>query len=532
MQIFRLHWRSLMPWDRSADNHLTSSQRRDYLMACVQWTRDILMGVFAVLLLVVVALKAAGSHFALMPLAGAVSLLPLSIILIATICMTWTLHHWTTMSFRRALLSLVISLASCFVTARACVEGLARRDGVFLRTSKTGSSHHRLRKALRLSIWEALFAAALYIAAVYLVTRPNPPWLLVIIILFQATVYLCAPIAAMWNLSAERVPSHAYRNRFEQQQLRVERRGRPSFRLLGLAVVALLAVGLGAMTSVLVAPDGLLRATGIEPRSLSAQAVIDSSSDTQVYLSLGSALSKRAPYYPVAAVDLSQPLATSPTSPAHLSFETSSLALLDNIFRDEGAAKGISSLTLAVRKPGAAGRLATTEVTETFQRAVVTSFDETLSGSPTGSVTMSLSASAYVLSSPKALGDVGPFALTGSSAATAEEVYVKLGRATSRGSSYIQVSSVDLADPPPTASSPRRFSLSFETSSLALLDEVLSYGRPGKRIPLLTLDVRQASSGGRPAANAVTYTFRKAIVTSLNESLSGLPSGKVTLSMQ
>lgn len=193
-------------------------------------------------------------------------------------------------------------------------------------------------------------------------------------------------------------------------------------------------------------------------------------------------------------------------------------------------AKGLSSLTLAVRKQGTAGRPATTEVTETFHRAVITSFDETLSGSPAGRVSLSLSASAYVLTSPKTLGRVGPFTSTVSTPSTVTEVYVKLGFATSKRASYVPVTSVELADPPSSPSSPRRFSLSFETSSLALLDEVLSDGRPGQQIPVLTLHVRESSSGG--VANDMTDTFRKARVTSLNESLSGSPTGQVTLSMQ
>ena len=70
MQILRLHWRSLMPWDRSPDNHLTPSQRRDYLMASLSWSRDLMMLAFALLLLVVTALLLSGSTFALMPLTG------------------------------------------------------------------------------------------------------------------------------------------------------------------------------------------------------------------------------------------------------------------------------------------------------------------------------------------------------------------------------------------------------------------------------------------------------------------------------
>ena len=88
MQILRLHWRSLMPWDRSPDNHLTAAQRRDYLMASLSWFRDLLMLAFSLLLLVITGLLVIGSGFAVAPLAGNRSLLPMSLIMIATVCMT------------------------------------------------------------------------------------------------------------------------------------------------------------------------------------------------------------------------------------------------------------------------------------------------------------------------------------------------------------------------------------------------------------------------------------------------------------
>ena len=146
MQILRLHWRSLMPWDRSPDNHLTSAQRRDYLMASLGWFRDLLMLAFSLLLLVIAGLLVTHSDFAVVPLDGSRSLLPMSLIVIATVSMMFTQRYWTTLSYRRALLSLVISLAVTFVIARGCIEGVARRDGVFLRTSKAGRPpHHRYR---------------------------------------------------------------------------------------------------------------------------------------------------------------------------------------------------------------------------------------------------------------------------------------------------------------------------------------------------------------------------------------------------
>jgi hypothetical protein len=91
-------------------------------------------------------------------------------------------------------------------------------------------------------------------------------------------------------------------------------------------------------------------------------------------------------------VELSQPGSSSPTAPAqlNLSFETSSLAVLDEVLRDSGPGRAISGLTLVVGKSGPSGRPTTIELTATFRKAVVSSFDETLSGAPVGKVTLSL----------------------------------------------------------------------------------------------------------------------------------------------
>src|SRR5919201_3432135 len=185
-----LHWRSLIPWDRSPDNHLTSAQRRDYLMASLGWFRDLLMLAFSLLLLLITGLLVTHSRFFVAPMDGSKSVLPLSLLVIATICMMFTQRYWTTLSYRRALMSLVISLAVTFVIARGCIEGVARRDGVFLRTSKTSGSR-TIFTALKLARWETALAIALYAAVGVLATLPHRPWLLMFLIFGQATVYLC-----------------------------------------------------------------------------------------------------------------------------------------------------------------------------------------------------------------------------------------------------------------------------------------------------------------------------------------------------
>jgi len=258
MQILRLHWRSLMPWDRSPDNHLTPSQRRDYLMASLGWFRDLLMLGFALLLLVISGLLLAGSNFALMPLGGDRSLLPMSLIIIATICMTWTLRYWTPISGRRAVLGLVISLSASWITALACIQGMSHREGVFLRTSKTGSSHHRLRKALRLSRVEAVLAIALYVSAGLLAASAHPPLLLIFIIALQGTVYLCSPISALWNLRAQLVPGHEFRRRFEERRLRLAGRGPRSFATAAFAGALFVAVAAGTGLAIFTSPGRVM----------------------------------------------------------------------------------------------------------------------------------------------------------------------------------------------------------------------------------------------------------------------------------
>ncbi|MGO9962529.1 MAG: glycosyltransferase [Acidimicrobiales bacterium] len=526
MQIFRLHWRSLMPWDRSPDNHLSSSQRRDYLMACFGWWRDLLMFGFAVLLLVITGLRLSGSQFALMPFGGDRSLLPMSLILIAAICMMWTLRHWTTVSHRRALLSLLISLSATWITALACVEGLTRRDGVFLRTSKSGGGRQRLRTALRLSRFETLMTIALYASAGLLAASAHPPWLLVVIIAIQGSVYACAPIASLWNQRAQRLPALTYRQRFERQRLRRARRGRPPVRILGPVLAVVFAVGAGGITGAFITPSTLVSANAFNQRT-----VFHSSAGTQVYVTLGPALARTASYYAVNSVELSQPLSSPAGSPnrLELSFGTSSLALLNAVFADDGPARGVPELTLVARSQASGGRAIATEAADTFYKATITSFRENLSGAPTGEVTLSLPALSHLLTSPQSVRALGTRPAGASPSVTA--VYVKLGPARAKRAVSYPVTSVELSQPAVLAPrSPGRFSLSFETTSLSLLDEILRGGVPGKGIPALTLVVSEAGAGERAGTTETTETFYGAAVTSFDESLSGTSNGNVTLS--
>jgi hypothetical protein len=483
-------------------------------MASVGWFRDLLMLAFSVLLLVITGLLAADSRFAVSPMEGGRSLLPLSLIIIATICMLWTLRLWTTMSFRRALLSLVISLSVTWVVALGCLEGMARRDAVFLRTSKV-AGRRRIRTALRLTRVEATLAVALYIGAGILATSHHPPWLLVFIIFIQATVYLCGPIASVWNLWAAGVEAPEYLQRFEKRRLRAERRRRSWARLPRPAAVGatLTALCAGGVASAFLAPVALLHTAAIRPAE-SAQSLLAGSASTQVYLKLGSATSgaDRA-YYFITSVQLSTVSAR-----AGLRFSTSSLALLGEVLQAAAAGGQISQVNLAFRTPGLDGR-PTTEFVDTFGTAAVTSFKEHLSGAPTGTVALALPALSHVVAAPGALQRVGPFAgLSGPVLAT--KVSVSMGT----GAPSYAVTAVQLTQT--TADAP--LDLRFSTPSLPLLDGIFRDQGAGVSIPVLTLSVR-AGEAGHPFAAALTRTFSGLSVGSFAENLSGSLSGTATL---
>ena len=207
MQILRLHWRSLMPWDRSPDNHLTAAQRRDYLMASLGWFRDLLMLAFSLLLLVIAGLL--GHPIQLLRRADGRRPLAASVV---------AHHHRHRLHAMDAepLDDPVLS-ASAAVAGHQPLGHLGRRarlhrrggseDGVFLRTSKAGGRRN-IFTALRLTQVETILAVALFAAAGFLAASGHRPWLLVFIIVFQGCVYLCGPIASVWNLWAQGVPGH------------------------------------------------------------------------------------------------------------------------------------------------------------------------------------------------------------------------------------------------------------------------------------------------------------------------------------
>ena len=251
---------------------------------------------FSLLLLVITGLLVTASGFAVSPMDGARSLLPLSLIIIATVCM-----HVD-----------AASLDDHVVSPRAVVAGhqplrhLGRRSRLHrgrgaarrgLPQDLKAGGRRNIFRALRLTRVEMILATALFTAAGALAVSGHKPWLLIAIIVLQGCVYLCGPVASVWNLWARGVPVQEYRRRFEQRRLRAERR-RPLARLPARPRQPS-ALCAGGVTSAFLPAAPLLHATAT-PRPVEAAKATPGG--TEAYLQLGPA---GGGYYPITSVQLS-----------------------------------------------------------------------------------------------------------------------------------------------------------------------------------------------------------------------------------
>jgi hypothetical protein len=244
IQILRKHWRRLVPWQRRPDDWLSTSQRLDFLVGGLQWGADLVALGFAVVLAASVLAVATGHPFGLRPLAGPAIVVPLVLTVASGLRAVWALRAVNGISMRRALLAYANWLSLSLTVAYATARGIARRDGVFLRTPKWRPDGGLL-DALRASLPETALAGVLALVAVAAVAVGGA-WPLAVFAAWEATVYAMAPAMAWLNLHTELNARLARRQRTEERR---ERRSSGPARLapaaVALAVVA--AAGLAAL---------------------------------------------------------------------------------------------------------------------------------------------------------------------------------------------------------------------------------------------------------------------------------------------
>ena len=214
MQILRRHWRDLAPWNRDPRNQLTLGQRMDYLLGGLQWLNDLAYLGFTVVLLVTAGLLLTQGHIALRPLYGAAVLLPAALIVSGLLRAIWSLRHRTGIGFRRAVLAFLNWLSMSWTVAMAVVQGLIRKEGVFMRTPKE-SEHSRMRSALWSARTETVLALLLWGAGLAVLSRHIGTWFLLLLLAWQGVVYASAPFMAWLNARTKLSPELERRRRTE-----------------------------------------------------------------------------------------------------------------------------------------------------------------------------------------------------------------------------------------------------------------------------------------------------------------------------
>jgi cellulose synthase/poly-beta-1,6-N-acetylglucosamine synthase-like glycosyltransferase len=160
VQILRMHWRSLLPWDRSKENHLSQRQRWSYLTGALQWFGDPIGLTLIAFLLAGSVVYATGNGLVFRRVTGALLVAPAVLLLVSVLRAVVVLKRRTGASAKDALGAFGIWLSLAWVVTQACVRGLVQREGVFLRTPKT-KDEPNLWDALKTNKAETVLALAL-----------------------------------------------------------------------------------------------------------------------------------------------------------------------------------------------------------------------------------------------------------------------------------------------------------------------------------------------------------------------------------
>ncbi len=213
VQILRMHWRSLLPWDRSADNHLTGSQRWAYLVGGLQWFGDVAGLLFTCFLLAGAVDAVTGEGVVVRRLSGLFLVCVVVLTLLGAVRCLGLVRRVGGSSWREAVGALGIWLALGWCVAQAAVKGSVAREGAFLRTPKV-RGEARAWGALRGNPAETLLAVACLAGAGLLWWHPAVVRAALSgLLLLQAAGYGAAPLNSLAAMRADLTPELRLRRR-------------------------------------------------------------------------------------------------------------------------------------------------------------------------------------------------------------------------------------------------------------------------------------------------------------------------------
>jgi cellulose synthase/poly-beta-1,6-N-acetylglucosamine synthase-like glycosyltransferase len=203
MQILRMHWRKMLPrWrGKRPKSGLSWAQQAAYLNGALQWLNDPLTLVFTAILFIGVGAFATGGSLVIQPMVGSVIFVPFTFLLFSLLRFLWALRVRLSCSWRDAYRALTILLGLIWVVSLACVQGLTRRQGVFLRTPKKREGAG-MASSLSIVRWETILAA-LCIGGIGVLLVEDLPratrFLLMGLMTWQFMIYSAAPLSLLWS---------------------------------------------------------------------------------------------------------------------------------------------------------------------------------------------------------------------------------------------------------------------------------------------------------------------------------------------
>jgi len=190
---------------RKGRRGLSWPQRWDYLLGGLQWLNDPVTFGFTVLLLLGAASLLAARSLFIQPLTGAVLVVPFLFVFMGVSRFLWALRVRVGCSSREARAAFTILLALTWVVTQACILGLTRKRGVFLRTPKRRGGRPGWN-AYRVASEETCLAGLCLVGAAAIALRfpqISYVWLMVALLLWQAVIYSSALRASIWSVSSE-----------------------------------------------------------------------------------------------------------------------------------------------------------------------------------------------------------------------------------------------------------------------------------------------------------------------------------------
>jgi len=207
MQILRLHWDKLMPWSSLRDdgNKLTLGQKFDYLTGGLQWLNDPIAFAFTAILLLSGVTLAWKHTIYLQPLAGAAILVPFVFILFGITKFLWAFRIRVQCTLTQAWRAFMVLLSMTWIVTLACLLGLTKRQGVFLRTPKQRgkSTFWRSLRIVEKEILLAVICLAVMVLVGIHETVTVTTFLLLGLLTWQAFIYGATLAVAQWSWRSE-----------------------------------------------------------------------------------------------------------------------------------------------------------------------------------------------------------------------------------------------------------------------------------------------------------------------------------------